>query len=1139
MPTRLRVSLFSFFLLGFSATSSWSQDATGRITGLVTDSSGAVISDAKVTVENLATTLRTTVQTDSTGLYQALLLPIGAYRVTVEAAGFRKVVVDDLKLQINQTLRTDIRMEVGQVSETVQVEGQTTGVETVNVTLGASVTDRPIINMPLNGRNVLDLARLQPGVVTARPASQSGAAGLFNVAGGRSDSVTFLLDGGVNNNLLSNGVVYNPNPDSIAEFRILTSNYTAEFGRNGAGIVSVVTKSGTNSLHGSGFEFLRNEALNANRYFNNANRLPKEILKRHQYGFTIGGPVVIPKVYNGKDKLFFFNSFQKQTLRQLASAIGFQTFTPAELRGDFSQSRAGAPDPGVADFLRRNPYFQSNPELASRAIIDPARFNTVSKNYIQAGLIESAASGQLFAQGSLLNDRKENTTKVDFLPRQNDRFSVTLGINTNPTRNPFPTTGNGSNFPTTTAFKQMFGNLSYTKVISASLLNDFRFTAQRATTLQQVPAADRPKAADLGVGITPDRASGPPIMQFASGAFFGFNPNGPTSLINNTYIYADTLTWIKGKHNFKTGFTLSAYQNNTIYDFYVNGLFFFSGAINSGGIGSGNDRADFLFGLPDSYQQFPSAPSDIRSKMYSTFFQDEWRVNRKLTLTLGVRYDYSQPKFDTRGRSFSLKQGEKSTVFPGAPTGLLFPGDPQAPKGANFADRNDFAPRFGFAYAPTSKWSVRGGFGLFYDVLKGEDNLQFNGQAPFFAFTQLFFNPLASAATGEVRYFQDPFGSTGRVNPFPSKPPTRDLNFAAAGFTPIGGSAVYFVNPNLRTPYVMQYNLSVQRELMRGTVLEVNYVGSGSRKLTSLVDVNPMIVGTTSRLFNTTPGNTSSSFSFLDSFENAAGSSYNSLQVGLTKRPGGSADSKIGQLYYQVSYTYGKTIDNASGFRETGTRTPYYNRGQFRGPSDFDVAHNFVLSGGWDLPFAQLWTSGPKLLTRGWSLYPILSLNTGFPIDVTARLSRTATRTGPSGAGDPNIVRADLVAAGVTTFDPHQVQTINGRTGNFWFDPRAFSNARFSTAFDAQVRANPSLATYGTLGRNAFRLPGRVNFDLALAKTFFFGERLRAEFRGEAFNLANNAQWRDVSTSIVAGAFGQATQTYDPRIVQLALRISF
>ena len=1138
MLTRLRVSIAALFLLGGSATSAWCQDATGRITGLVTDSSGAVIADARVSVENLATTLRTTVPSDATGLYQALLLPIGNYRVTVEAPGFRKVVVDDLKLLINQTLRVDVKLEVGQVSETVQVEGQASGVETVNVTLGASVTDRPIINMPLNGRNVLDLARLQPGVTTARPASQSGAAGLFNVAGGRSDSVTFLLDGGVNNNLLSNGVVYNPNPDSIAEFRILTSNYTAEFGRNGAGVVSVVTKSGTNALHGSGFEFLRNEALNANRFFNNANRLPKEVLKRNQYGFTLGGPVVIPKVYNGKDKLFFFNSFQKQTLRNLASAIGFQTFTPEELRGDFSRSRNGGPDAGVASFLQRYPYFQANPELAARAIIDPARFNTVSRNYIQAGLIETAPSGQLFAQGSRLDDRKENTTKVDFTPRQNDRFSVTLGVNTNPTRNPFPTTGNGSNYPTTTNFKQLFGNASYVKVFSANLLNDFRFTAQRAAQLQQVPAVDRPKAADLGVGITPDRASGPPILNFASGAFYGFNPNGPTSLINNTYIYADTLTWIKGKHNFKSGFTLSAYQNNTIYDFYVNGMFSFSGAVNSGGIGSGNDRADFLFGLPDAYQQFPSAPSDIRSKMYSAFFQDEWRVNRKLTLTMGLRYDYSQPKFDTRGRSFSLKQGERSTVFPGAPIGLLFPGDPQAPKGANFPDRNDFAPRFGFAYSPTSKWSVRGGFGLFYDVLKGEDNLQFNGQAPFFAFTQLFFNPLPAGAAGEVRYFQNPFGSTGSVNPFPSKPPARDLNFAAAGFTPIGGSAVYFVNPRLRTPYVMQYNLSVQRELARGTVLEVNYVGSGSRKLTALVDVNPMLPGTTARLFTTTPGNAANSFSFLDSFENVANSSYNSLQVGLTKRPTGG-NSKLGELYYQLSYTYGKTIDNASGFRETGTRAPYFNRGQFRGVSDFDVTHNFVFSGGWDLPFAKMWTGGPKLLTRGWSLYPILSLNTGFPIDVTARLSRTRTRTGPSGLGDPNIVRADLVAASETTFNPHQVQTINGRTGNFWFDPRAFSNARFTTAFDAQVVANPSLATYGTLGRNAFRLPGRANFDLAVAKTFFFGERVRSEFRAEAFNLMNNAQWRDVSTSIVAGAFGQATQTYDPRIVQLALRISF
>lgn len=1111
------------------------QDATGRIVGGIQDPQGAVIAGAKVTVTNVATNLVNTVSTGQDGSFQILLLPIGSYTLTVEAPGFRKLVTPAFKIEINQSQRFDLKLELGQTTETIQVEATPSGVETVNATIGQSVTEHPIRNLPLNGRNVLSLALLQPGVTDARPLS--GSAGSFNVAGNRSDSVTFLVDGGMNNNLLSNGVVFNPNPDTIAEFRVLTSNFTAEFGRNGGGIVSVVTKSGTNRLHGSAFDFVRNEAFNANRFFNNAQGLPKELFKRHQFGATVGGPVTIPKIVNGKDKLFFFFGWQSQRQRRLQSNPEVVTFTPAELRGDFSQSGPGrTPDAGVAAFLRANPYFQSNPAMAAQAIIDPARFSTPARNYIAAGMIPVSATGSVVPQGAGKVDLDEYTGKVDWNASQRDRFSVTLGWQDNTTLTPFSFASDAGLFPRVSLLPNRFGSIAYTRTFSPNVVNDFRFTAQRGSTDQNNPAVQRPGPAELGIAVNPDRVSGPPILAF-NGLTVGFNNNGPAQLINNTFIYQDTLSWTRGRHTFRMGGFLAAFQNNTQYDFFVNGIFFFSGPATNGGIASGNDRADFLFGLPDFYRQFPSAPSNIRSKNVSGFFQDEWRVTRNLVLTLGVRYEYSQPKFDLQGRSFSTVFGQQSQVFTRAPRGLVFPGDPSAPRGANFADKNDWAPRFGFAYSPSGKMSVRGGFGVFHDILKGEDNLQFNGQAPFFAVSNLGLGAPRSI-TGEPLNFRSPFLAAGLPNPFPSRPTPRDIDFNEAGFLPVGDGGVYFVNPNLRTPYAMHYNLSVQRELWSKLVAEVSFVGSQGRKLTALQDANPFVPGTTRRLYNSQSGVANDTFSYLDTFQNAVTSNYNSMQASLTRR---MADSPLGSAFFTLAYTWGKSIDNASGFRERNSAVPAYEPGRFRAVSDFDVTHRVAFSGGWNLPFDRMWKSGPKNLVSGWSLFPIVSWRTGFPLDVGAfsAASRTQTRPGPSGSGDVHLVRANLVAP-IEFFDVPQQRTINGRTGWYYFNPNSFSTAGLS-ANSTAAALNPALANWGTLGRNAFRDPNRFNFDMTVSKTLAFGEHMRLELRGEAFNLFNSLQLTPSgnTTNINNRLFGQISSSFDPRILQIAARFSF
>ena len=1102
------------------------QSARARIVGTVKDTQGAVLPGATVIVTNAGTGVETRTTTDQNGSYAALELPIGSYKVKVQREGFHTAETVAYTLEINQVQRIDVALAVGAKSETVEVTGDAAQVEVVNPTLGASITSRPIVDLPLNGRNVLDLALLEPGVTPHN--NDDTSAGTYNIAGSRSDSVTFVLDGGVDNNLLSNGVVYTPNPDAVQEFRILTSNYTAEYGRNSGGIVSVVTKSGSNQLHGSIFEFNRNDAFSANTYFNNKNGLPRDTLKRNQYGFAVGGPIK-------KDKIFWFTSYQgqKQTAG-LSRAIS--TFTPEMLAGNFSHAGPGGTvDSNVASFLASNPFFQPNAALAAQGIIDPSKIDAVAKNYISKGLIAVApgngvpgscdafCSGSLNAQGNNIDDFNEFTARLDYNVSEKDHLNGTVGGRRFNQLRPLPAGGPG--FPTTTTPHNYFSGLTYTHTFGPTLLNEFHFTLQRNAQNQAVPSTSLPTPAQLGVGVTPDQSTGPTRLGFSSGLVTGFSPQGPTALINNTFSYSDTVTWVKGRHTWKFGASYTPYQNNTVFDFFVDGQFDFD-EFN----GTFNPYANFLLGMPEDYFQFGSAPSNIRQKSTYFFAQDEWHVNRNLVLTLGTRYEYSSPKIDTQGRSFSIVPGARSTRFVNAPVSLLFPGDANAPKGSNFPDKNDWAPRVGFAWDPKGdgKTSIRGGSGIFYDVLKGEDNLQFNGQAPFFGFTSPVFNDCSvpGNCTFPTGFMSDPFTTTGTPNPFPSKAPAQNIDFAATGFLPFGGGGVFFVNPHLRTPYTVQYNLDIQREVARNVALEVGYLGSQSRKLTTLVDANRFdpatLASTPHRVLNEIGSVDDLRFSFTPEFENAVNANYNALQAKLSKKA--TSTPILGTTYFTLAYTWSHTIDNSSGFRNRNFQIPFFQRNVFRTSSDFDIRHQLSLSGGWDLPFDHAWTSGPKRLTQGWSLFPILQWHTGFPLDVSANLSTRRTRPGPSGAGDSGLVFATLTGP-LTYSDPHNPTP--GTPGNQYFA------GNFSSPSDTVITGS-----YGS-GRNILRGPSRTNFDLAVAKATKITERTALQVRAEFFNIFNHAEFLEPDTNISSGTFGQVISTYPARVIQFGGRFTF
>ena len=1138
---RTRLFLVALVLVFVAATAlpfaASAQTSNGQIIGVVADPTGALIPGATVTVVNTLTNVATILTTDKSGAFQALSLQIGTYTVKAEKPGFATEQSPGYTLGINQTQRVDFKLPLPGSNQSVEVSIDAAAIDTISATVGGSVTERPLVDLPLNGRNILDLAALQPGVTNGNNPGNTSA-GTVSIAGGRTDSVTYLLDGGNNTSLINNAVVFNPNPDAVEEFRILENNYTAEYGRNGGGVISVVSKSGTRNYHGSVFEFVRNTSFNANSFFNNRQNVRKDDLKRHQFGGTLGGEFFIPKLLERKDKFFYFLSYQGQRLKQTVNLGPQQIATTAEAAGDFS-----AADPGtiaaVAAFLQTNTYFQQNPAKAARGIIDPTRIDPVAMKYIAAGIFPSNSAGSVNSIASSSNNFDQYNGKFDFILTTKDRLSVSAARSKNPSVAPFAG-GATTPFPVTNGLLASLINIDETHQFSPKLLNDFRFVAQRLNQSQAFPNKTLATAAQLGIGITPDESTGPPILAFDDTAQqFGFSPNGPTTLINNTFTYSNDVSYTLGHHSLKAGAYYSPYQNNTHYDFYVNGYFEFFGL---GGFAS--SFAEFLTGAPDYFLQFGAAPSNIRSKDTMFYAQDQWQVNKKLSVSYGLRYEYATPKYDTQGRSFSLAAGKQSTRFVNAPRGLLFPGDPGAPDGANFPNKTNLAPRLGVAYDVSGKGKtvVRGGAGLFYDILKGEDNLQFNGQAPFFGYASLNFNSPVGQTTGPLGYFQNPFAATGTVNTFPSKAPSKTIDFDASGFLPFGGGGVYFVDPKLTTPYTVQYNLGLQQDLGHSVVAEVAYVGSASRGYTALQDSNPFVLGTSNRQFNVANGSQvgsqlDKSYTYLDTFKNVTIQNYNSLQASLRKS--NTHVEKIGTTYFQLSYTFSKNLDNVSGFRQRSAEVPSYYPNKFYALSDTNVPHRVVLSGGWDLPFEDYLGAAPKFLTKGWSLYPIASYQSGFPIDIFnttskdvfgAPLRRNSSNPGPTGAGDQELVRVNRVGNSVKILNPYA--TSAGVVG-----------APYISASNFDTVVNPTdNQGYGTQPRNSFYGPGVTNVDMSIVKATNLTSTdhpVRFELRADFFNMFNITQFQSPNTNIAGSQFGQITTTYAPRIIQLAGKLRF
>jgi hypothetical protein len=1156
---------------------SYAQQATALLTGSVRDASGAIIVGAKITLRSSQTNATRNTTTDKNGDYLFNLVNIGTYDLQVAQRGFDTYLRKGITLEINQNARLDVTLQVGRTSEVVEVEGDITQVDTVSATLGKVETTERIQDLPLAARDTMQLGLLQAGVFA--PDQDDGSGNPFSVSGQRSESETFLIDGADNNDFLGNNMVVDPNPDAVSEFKILTNNYEAEYGRTSGGIVNQVIKSGTNSIHGDAFDYFRNTALDANDYF--LQQAP--VFRYNIFGGTVGFPI-------RKDKMFLFASYQGARRSEGQNPGILTVLTPAERNGDFSALGFPLLDPTGAN---ASGYFPNNQVPVDSVMKTYMNDFLPLPNYGTNGYVEDPVA-------SLSED--QFIFRYDYNISNKDTFSAFYILDDQPQTFPFEVlkgASTGGDVPVGSGFtnsqRYQTASLSWTRTIRPTLLNELRFSTNRSATFDAVPTDTTPPSALGFTTVHPDDPNGaaPPLVS-VSGAFsLGPSPQGPTKDHDVTFQYQDTLSWTRGKHALKFGADIRFAESNFHYDFYNNGSFDFGSYYTN----TGSALADFVGGFTDNYYQFSSAAYGIRSHQLYFFGQDAWKITKNLSLDYGLRYEYDSPQTDPKNEIMGWYPGQQSTLYPGSPPNFLYAGDPGTPnRGLVYPNRDNFAPRFGFSWdvLGNSRFVTRGGFGIFYDIEDGALNLQFGGQPPFGYVANNYpcFTTAAIAATNCLipvngSYSADPFQGI-YPDPYP---------FIAGGhlgqfFQPAIPFA-YVVSPHFRTPYAENFNFGFQFQLTKDTVLEAAYVGSMSRKAISSTNLNyPEIFGGPNSLMEQylsvadsappnpppssitadivnyiTPdcarplancvGGLPTGATQIETNVSAGTSSSNEMQLTLDRRMNHG-------LGFRVAYTVAKTIDVTSGFRaRSSTFTIPYDPAFDRGLADFDAPQRLVLSPIWQIPVWSQANAVERNIFGGWSVSTITSFQSGNPFTLYSSNGASESEEG--------LDRPDVVGPIHVFRNPRQLRTfspssdgVHGSclpqttTGNFWIDPTNLVCAvgpPTGQPFVSGIGLVPGgvpLFSYGNMGRNVLRGPGINDWDISLMKNFKLTESKSIQFQSNFFNAFNHTQFfgPTLGEGSLGGSslFGQVSTDSTPssspyyrgpRIIQFALKVFF
>jgi hypothetical protein len=999
--------------------------------------------------------------------------------------GFKTTVRSGIELSLNRNARVDIELPVGEVSEIVSVTGDAPLVESTTNEMAALIDTRRVEQLPLNGRNTLSLVSLVPGAQSLQVINEQGYQNNKVVMNGaRAEESSWLLDGGANNTPLRNYGQDVPNPDAIQEFRVISNNYSAEYGRSVGGIVNVVTRSGTNSLHGSAFEFLRNRSLNAQNFF----EPDKTPLRQNQFGGTLGGPII-------KDQTFFFTSYQG--FRRHTTVFNNAAVVPTTLErgGNFSQSvdRNGNPL-AIRDPLTGQPF--------PGAIIPNARLNPVAGRILDLMIPlpndPARSPNALAARAEAPIENNQVLGKVDHQLSLNHKLSAAYFWANNSQLSRFP--GNIDYQYADANTTQHNVNVHEYWTVSPTLLNHFRFTFLRSVG-RQVQHPGDVTLEDLGSDFGPLALSDikvPPSLN-VTGYFNASTPGGGDRRYNN-FNLSDAVEWLSGRHNIKFGIEGSIVR---FHDLTISGRpggsFVFDGNF------TGNGLADLLLGDARSMEYGPATDKYQDGWTLHGFMQDNFRVTPRLTLNLGVRYDLEPLAVHKRDELIAWVPGRQSTCVPQAPAGIVFPCDDGIPRAGARNDYNNVGPRLGFAYdlSGTGRTVLRGGYGIAYQVTINNVTQEQQVSLPFFVRETL--RNVNASGSSSIN-LSDPWQQIGG-SPYPINFDPANLVFPARG-------AYSFQKFDMRTGYFHQFNLSVQRQFGHTWMAEVAYVGNLGCKLTTQRDLNSPVLG---------PGATSANvdarrrlnppFLAMRATEDLAESSYNSLQARLEKRFSNSF-TLLG------SYTYAKSIDFASWHDSQSRWLDPDNVALNKALSDFDRRHGAVLSWLWQLPQPQARVA--RAILGGWSINGIASYYSGRPVG--GGTASNGINTGRDNDFDGNTTndRPNLVGDPVLARKPSPDEA---KAGSPWFNTAAFV-------------ANPP-GTRGNAGRNTVTGPSSKNIDLGVFRTFSFSENHKLELRGELFNAFNWVNLGIPTFTMTSSNFGKILSADPPRIVQLGIRYSF
>jgi hypothetical protein len=984
----------TFVLCALLARLAYAQTTT-TLFGTITDKSGAVVPGAQVMAQNAGTNQTRTVQTNTQGEYRMEFMPIGAYSVEVSATGFKKYVQKGVTLEINVPSRVDAQLEVGQISESVEVVATAATVNTDNAQIGRTVATAEITTLPIVGRNVYTLLSLTPGVssnsnsiVLGYPEQRTTING--GVDGG-AGSVNYYLDGGNNMTGLRNTGNIAPNPDAVEEFRVVTNNYSAEYGRFAGGMVNIITRSGTNAFHGSLFEFLRNNKLNAYDW----GALTAAPLRRNQFGGSIGGPI-------RKDRTFFFGTYSG--LRQNVSQFLNNAVVPTTLEraGNFSQDKTKPNDP-----LNGNTPFAGG-------IIPSTRWDPVATKILN-GNVPVANVGTTGWQGYVPNPYNTNEVlaKIDHLLNDRNRLTgsyyETSGVNTLQPAGNLPWSMESFNW------RQQNVNMSETATLGGSTVNQFWVTYTRNFGGRlNLPGIS---LGDFGSTFRPQGTPSLPQITVTGYFTLGQSIAGPVAG-TNFYSTRDVLSYTRGRHTLRFGGELSLDKDiqQTLLNNY--GTFSFSGAK------TGNAFADFLTGLPVTMNQDAPITAMDNFWTYALFAQDDIRLHPRLTLNLGLRWDVQTAPTDPFDREATFKLGVQSQVLKGAnvPTGLLVVGDPGVERGIVKTPLAHFSPRVGLAWDPfgNGKTSVRAGAGVFYGSVSGNEWNSTSNFQPF-AVRQQFNN---------IQSLTNPYGLLpGGVSPFPFS-----YNPASPQF--IFPASIYGMAPDFRWPYAYQLNFSVQREIGKGWTATAAYVGSLGRRLPFAIDLNYPFYNSTA-----TTGNVNNRrpiqpgvLSTVQSVESVMNTAYHSLQI--------TADKRLGnRLTVRAFYVFSKAIEDVQLDNNTvnGGAEDFRNLSLDRGRSDNDRRHSAIGSVIWNLDYFGHIHAVPRAILNGWEVSAIVSLQSGLPFNIT---SGTDTNLDGTNNDRPNLV-------GNPFLDPNRPRS---ETTAAWFNTAAF--AKPGNGVDGNVARN-------------------------------------------------------------------------------------